>query len=329
MITFPNKKILITGGAGYIGSHLCLALTDSQADVAIIDNLSTGFTSNIQFGTLHTIDLGDWPATDALVQSFQPDAVIHFAGSIVVPDSVSNPIQYYQNNTANSLHLIQSCVKHGVPALLFSSTAAVYGIPESGSCSEASPTHPINPYGQSKRMTEQMLHDIANASHLRYVALRYFNVAGAHPSGACGQRQPNATHLIKIIAQVLSGTRDSLRVFGTDYPTPDGTCIRDYIHVCDLANAHVLALDYLFNGGASTHFNCGYSNGYSVRDVVQTAQRLFGTFPVIDDSRRDGDPPQLIADATKIRQTLGWTPTHNTLSDIIASAVHFERTLAP
>ena len=326
-MNFSNKRILITGGAGYIGSHICLALKDTQADVAIIDNLSTGFKDNICYGDLHTIDLNDWDKTTAFIKSYQPDAVVHFAGSIVVPESVQNPILYYQNNTSNSLNLIRACADHQVPNFLFSSTAAVYGIPDTGICNEASPTNPINPYGRSKLMTEWMLEDAANATDLNYVALRYFNVAGAHPSGQCGQRMKSATHLIKIIAQVLAGSRQQMSVFGTDYPTPDGTCIRDYIHVCDLANAHVLALQYLFNGGTSDVFNCGYSAGFSVNDVINTAQTLFGDFPVINEPRRAGDPPQLIAASDKIKQTLNWVPSMQNLKTIIQSAVEFEQSL--
>lgn len=324
---FSNKRILVTGGAGYIGSHICLELSKTNAEVVIIDNLSTGFQENITYGTLHSIDLSDWDATSNLVESFQPDAVIHFSGSIVVPESVSDPVKYYQNNTANSLNLIQACIAHRVSNFLFSSTAAVYGIPDTGICSESSATAPINPYGRSKLMTEWMLEDASNASDLNYVALRYFNVAGAHPNGQCGQRMKDATHLIKIISQVLAGTRNQMSVFGTDYPTPDGTCIRDYIHVCDLANAHILALDYLFKGGKSDIFNCGYSKGFSVKEVIDTAQQLFGNFKVIEDARRDGDPPQLIAESEKIKQILNWKPQYQDLSGIIQSAVEFEQQL--
>ena len=324
---FSSKKILVTGGAGYIGSHVCLALQDTNADVAIIDNLSTGFKSNICYGALHQIDLNNWPETTDFIASFKPDAVVHFAGSIVVPESVSDPIKYYQNNTANTLNLIRSCIEHTVPNFLFSSTAAVYGIPEAGICSESSDTSPINPYGRSKLMTEWMLEDAAKASDLNYVALRYFNVAGAHANGKCGQRMKSATHLIKIIAQVLAGSRDKMSIFGNDYPTPDGTCIRDYIHVCDLANAHILALNYLFDGGQSDIFNCGYSAGFSVKEVIETAQQLFGNFTVINEPRRAGDPPQLIAESAKIKQHLNWTPQFQDLSEIIKSAVEFEKQL--
>ena len=326
-MNFKNKRILVTGGAGYIGSHICLALKDTESDVAIIDDLSTGFESNISYGTFHNIDLNNWQIITDFIATFKPDAVVHFAGSIVVPESVQDPLKYYQNNTANSLNLIRSCIQHNVSNFLFSSTAAVYGIPETGICSESSATMPINPYGRSKLMTEWMLEDTAKAAELNYVALRYFNVAGAHPSGHCGQRMKNATHLIKIIAQVLSGTREKMSIFGNDYSTPDGTCIRDYIHVCDLANAHLLALDYLFKGGTSDIFNCGYSNGFSVKEVIDTAKSIFGDFNVIDEPRRAGDPPQLIAASDKIKTTLGWTPQYQDLSGIIQSAVEFEKKL--
>ena len=327
-MNFKNKRILVTGGAGYIGSHVCLALKDTHADVAIIDDLSTGFEPNICYGTLHKIDLNNWLETTRFIAEFKPDAVVHFAGSIVVPESVEDPLKYYQNNTANSLNLIRSCVQHNVPNFLFSSTAAVYGIPETGICSETSSTNPINPYGRSKLMTEWMLADTAAATNLNYVALRYFNVAGAHQSGQCGQRMKNATHLIKIIAQVLAGTRDKMSIFGTDYPTPDGTCIRDYIHVCDLANAHILALNYLFEGGKSDIFNCGYSDGFSVKAVIDVSKELFGDFTVIDEPRRAGDPPQLIAASDKIKKTLGWTPDYQDLHGIIKSAVEFEKKIS-
>jgi UDP-glucose 4-epimerase len=320
-----KKRVLVTGGAGYIGAHVCHALLPRQYDVAIIDNLSTGFRSNIQHGDLHLIDLNEWNHVNQFIAEYKPDAVIHFAGSIVVPESVKNPLKYYQNNTANTLNLIRSCIANHVKNILFSSTAAVYGIPESGICIETDPLKPINPYGRSKLMTEMMLDDVASSSELNYVALRYFNVAGAHESKQMGQRMPEATHLIKIIAQVLTGKRDRLSIFGTDYSTPDGTCIRDYIHVCDLANAHVLALNYLLDGGKSTVFNCGYAKGFSVQDVVNAAKKQFGDFKVLYGERREGDPPQLIANADQIKATLGWQPTCNDLDLIIQSAVEFEK----
>ncbi|MGC6367736.1 MAG: UDP-glucose 4-epimerase GalE [Candidatus Marinamargulisbacteria bacterium] len=327
-MNFNNKRILITGGAGYIGSHVCLALKQTQATIAIVDNLSTGFESNIHFGTLHNIDLNDWQNIDQFIENFKPDAVIHFAGSIVVPESVKHPLKYYQNNTANTLNLIRSCEKHHVNNILFSSTAAVYGIPTSGICSETDDLKPINPYGRSKLMTELMLADSAAASNLNYVALRYFNVAGAHESKQLGQRMPDATHLIKIIAQVLTGKRTGMSIYGSDYPTPDGTCIRDYIHVCDLAHAHVLALNYLLEGGESTVFNCGYSKGFSVKEVVDAAKQQFGEFSVIESDRRAGDPPQLIANSERIQNILNWTPSHNDLDLIIRSAIEFEQTIS-
>ncbi len=324
---FSNKRILITGGAGYIGSHVNLALKETNADVVVVDNLSTGFTENIHYGTFKQLDLSNWKLTSEFIKSFKPDAVVHFAGSIVVPESVKIPLNYYQNNTANSLNLIQSCQLASVPHFLFSSTAAVYGIPENGICSENNLLSPINPYGRSKLMTEQMLSDTALSSDLTYVALRYFNVAGAHPSKKLGQRMPDATHLIKIIAQVLTKKREYLAVFGNNYDTPDGTCIRDYIHVCDLANAHVLALNYLFNNGASTIFNCGYSRGYSVQEVITAAKQLFGDFQVTNEDRREGDPPVLIADSTKIQTLLEWQPEYNNIDHIIKSAIEFESLL--
>jgi UDP-glucose 4-epimerase len=324
---WSDRRILVTGGAGYIGSHVCKALQATRAPVVIIDNLSTGFKKNIPYGTLMPMDLSHWPDTDAAIADIQPHAIIHFAGSIVVPESVQQPMKYYHNNTANSLHLMQCAVKHNVKHFLFSSTAAVYGIPVSGYCNETDPLVPINPYGHSKLMTEQMLTDVSNASAMTTCALRYFNVAGAHPCKKMGQRMPDATHLIKIIAQVITKKRSHLTVFGTDYPTPDGTCIRDYIHVCDLADAHVLALDYLFSGGESTVFNCGYSQGFSVHDVIHAAKSQFGAFDVIESDRRLGDPPSLIANAARIQSELGFSPKHNNLHGIIQSAIEFEKSL--
>lgn len=321
---FSKKRIIVTGGAGYIGSHVCLALKKTNADVLILDNLSTGFQSNIQYGKLHQLDLNDWEKTEKVIQSFQPHAIIHFAGSIVVPESVKDPLKYYQNNTANSLNLIKCCNNHNINHFLFSSTAAIYGIPHNGICNEDDLPAPINPYGQSKLMTEHMLNDASQAGKFSYVALRYFNVAGAHESKKLGQRMPDATHLIKIIAQVITKKREALSIFGNDYPTDDGTCIRDYIHVWDLATAHVLALDYLFNQGKSRVFNCGYSHGYSVTEVVQAAKQIFGEFPVIESGRRAGDPPILIANASRIQNELGWKPEFNDIHAIIKSAIEFE-----
>ena len=324
-MNFKKKRVLVTGGAGYIGAHVCHSLLPTQCDVAIIDNLSTGFKSNIQHGDLHHIDLNEWNNVTAFIANYKPDAIIHFAGSIVVPESVKNPLKYYQNNTANTLNLIRSCIANNVKNFLFSSTAAVYGVPDTGICTESDSLMPINPYGRSKLMTEMMLEDAASSNDLNYVALRYFNVAGAHESKQMGQRMPDATHLIKIIAQVLTKKRKEMAIFGFDYPTPDGTCIRDYIHVCDLAQAHVLALNYLLDGGKSAVFNCGYSKGFSVQEVVNAAKKQFGDFNVLHGERRDGDPPQLIANADRIKTTLGWQPIHNDLDLIIQSAVEFEK----
>ena len=326
-MNFKKKRVLVTGGAGYIGAHVCQSLQPTQCDVAIIDNLSTGFESNIQNGELHPIDLNEWDSINQFIAEYKPDAVIHFAGSIVVPESVKNPLKYYQNNTDNTLNLIRSCIANNVKHFLFSSTAAVYGIPDTGICTESDHLKPINPYGRSKLMTEMMLEDIASSSNLNYVALRYFNVAGAHESKQMGQRMPDATHLIKIIAQVLTKKRKEMAIFGFDYPTPDGTCIRDYIHVWDLAHAHVLALNYLLDGGKSAVFNCGYSKGFSVQEVVNAAKKQFGDFNILHGERRDGDPPQLIANADQIKAILGWQPKYNNLDLIIQSAVEFEKTI--
>jgi UDP-glucose 4-epimerase len=304
-----------------------MALKDTGASVLVVDNLSTGFRENLHYGDCVVLDLADRDRLNRCFHDFKPDAVLHIAGSIVVPESVRDPITYYYNNTMNSLNVIDACLNNRIGHFLFSSTAAVYGIPPEGICAESAPLCPINPYGHTKAMTERMLADTAEASSLRYVALRYFNVAGAHPSLQLGQRMPDATHLIKIIAQVITQKRASLSVFGTDYPTPDGTCIRDYIHVCDLADAHVRALDWLLSGGKSLTLNCGYSRGFSVNEVIKTAEDLYGPFPVTAADRRPGDPPQLIANADRIRSTLNWTPRYDGLSRIIQSAVEFEKSL--
>lgn len=319
-------KLLITGGAGYIGSHVLKALGSQGHDIIIYDNLSTGHKEAITSGELIVGDLSDKAKLDALFQHHHFEAVLHFAGSIVVPESVADPLKYYQNNTINSHYLISLCEKYKVNNFIFSSTAAVYGMPDDGVCREDSKLAPINPYGQSKLMTEHMLHDLAFSSEFRYVALRYFNVSGADPEGRIGQSFPEATHLIKVACEVAVGKRGSIKVFGTDYPTPDGTCVRDYIHVSDLADAHVKALEYLASGGKSEVLNCGYGHGFSVREVLNRVKEITGKDIKIEDSpRRPGDPASLTATAKKIHHVIHWKPKYDDLSLIIKSAYEWEK----
>ncbi|MGE0232125.1 MAG: UDP-glucose 4-epimerase GalE [Flavobacteriaceae bacterium] len=319
--------ILVTGGAGYIGSHMVLALADAGQKVVVVDNLSTGVKENVDDrAELITADAGDQPLMEALMRRRGIEAVIHFAGSIVVPDSIADPLGYYRNNTVTSRALIEAAVRSGVKHFIFSSTAAVYGMPDVNPVVETAPTRPISPYGTSKLMTEMMLADAAFAHELTYVALRYFNVAGADPEGRTGQSTPQATHLIKVACQAALGQRPALSLFGTDYDTPDGTCVRDYIHVSDLADAHLLALAHLTGGGASGIFNCGYGHGYSVREVIGAVKRVSGVdFPVHEEARRPGDPASLVAGAGRIRETLGWKPQHDNLDEIVRHAFSWER----
>ncbi len=319
-------KILITGGAGYIGSHVVKALGQSGHELIIYDNLSTGHSQAVTYGKLVVGDLSDTLRLEELFKEENFEAVLHFAGSIVVPESVSNPVKYYQNNTVNSLSLITLCGKYKVHKFIFSSTAAVYGMPENGVCSEGSTLAPINPYGQSKLMTEFMLKDISNASDLRFVILRYFNVAGADVDGRIGQSFPEATHLIKVACEVATGKRKSINVFGTDYPTPDGTCIRDYIHVSDLADAHVKALEYLARGGASEILNCGYGHGQSVKEVLSRVKEITGKeISIISSERRPGDACSLTSEASRIGKVIGWKPKYDDLNIIIKSAYEWEK----
>lgn len=324
-----QSRVLVTGGAGYIGSHVLHALTDAGIPAVTIDNLSTGRRAAVPEAVpLVEGDIGSADLLERVIREHAVDAVMHFAGSIVVPESVTNPIAYYRNNTLNSLTLLDTCVRLGIDKFVFSSTAAVYGAPETVPVGEDTPTLPINPYGASKLMTEQMLRDVGAAHGLRSVILRYFNVAGADPAGRTGQATPAATHLIKVACQALLGQRPALSIFGTDYPTPDGTCIRDYIHVSDLADAHVLALLHLRRGGESLLLNCGYGRGASVQEVVRTLEKVSGeTVPASFAPRRAGDPPQLVAGATRIRESLGWVPKHDDLEVIVRNALDWERSL--
>jgi UDP-glucose 4-epimerase len=321
--------VLVTGGAGYIGSHMVLALTDAGHDVVVLDNLTTGFPWVIALSAkLVEGDIADEALVEKLIAAHAIDAVVHFAGSIVVPDSVTDPLGYYLNNTVKSRALLAAVVKAGVKNFIFSSTAAVYGNPETQPVFETAKPAPISPYGTSKLMTELMLHDSHLAYGLNYVALRYFNVAGADPQGRSGQSSPRATHLIKVACQTVLGQRASMDVFGTDYDTPDGTCLRDYIHVSDLIAAHMCALEHLRKGGASGIFNCGYGKGYSVLEVIGAVEKASGA-PVNRRlvPRRAGDPAAIVAEASRVREILGWQPKHADLDFIVASALTWERHL--
>lgn len=321
-------KILVTGGAGYIGSHVVKQLGEKNIDVVVVDNLSTGHSWAVLHGELVKADLADEAALEQLFSRHDFDAVMHFAAHIVVPESVREPLKYYSNNTANTLQLLRVCHKHKIKRFVFSSTAAVYGIPESTLINESFPLAPINPYGASKMMSERMLMDLATASDMRYVIFRYFNVAGANKDGRIGQATPEATHLIKVACETALGKRPYMEVFGTDYPTEDGTCIRDYIHVDDLARAHLDAVDYLKGGGESTVLNCGYGHGASVNEVIETVKRVSGTdFEVRISGRREGDPPSLMAVNNKIIDTLGWQPQYDNLEYIVRSAYEWEKQL--
>lgn len=322
--------ILVTGGAGYIGSHMVHALTDCGEDVVVLDNLSTGFWWAVApKAKLVEGDIGDEALLSRLMSEHRFDAVVHFAGSIVVPDSMRDPLGYYLNNTVKSRALLAAAVKAQVPRFIFSSTAAVYGNPKTRPVFEDEAPAPISPYGCSKLMTEWMLRDTHAAHGLQYVALRYFNVAGADPQGRTGQSTPRATHLIKVACQTALGQRGQLEVFGTDYDTPDGTCLRDYIHVSDLIAAHVDALTYLRNGGTSGIFNCGYGTGYSVLEVIRAVEQVTGAaLPVKMTGRREGDPAAIVAGAERIRSELGWQPRHADLGFIVESALGWERKLA-
>ena len=322
-------KVLVTGGAGYIGSHVVLELLDGGHQVVIVDDLSTGRREFVDpRARLVVCDIADQGQVPALIHDQSIEAVLHFAGSIVVPESVDNPLKYYLNNAAKTRTLIEFCIDAGVKHFVFSSTAAVYGEPDEIPVVETTPTIPINPYGRSKLMTEWMLQDTAAAHEFEFAALRYFNVAGADPEGRTGQATPNATHLLKVTTQVALGLRPQLSIFGTDYPTGDGTCIRDYIHVSDLAAIHVKALQYLAEGGSSCILNCGYGEGFSVRQVVDAVRRASGVeFPVCDGPRRAGDPAELIADPSRLHRTFDWKPSHADLDHIVETALQWERHL--
>jgi UDP-glucose 4-epimerase len=320
-------RILITGGAGYIGSHVLKALGTQGHDITVVDNLSTGFAKAVRYGKLIEADLSDRAKMESIFEAGKFEGVLHFAGSIVVPESVTEPLRYYQNNTINSHFLMTLCEKFKVKYFIFSSTAAVYGMPKDGICREDSELYPINPYGQSKLMTEHMLRDLAFANKtFKYIALRYFNVAGADPEGRIGQSFPKATHLIKAACEAATGKRAQMDLFGTDYPTKDGTCVRDYIHVSDLADAHVKALEFLEKGGESQPLNCGYGHGFSVKEVISRVKEITGVnFKVNEQPKRAGDPASLTAESSRLSRLTGWKPKYDDLNFIIKSAFEWEK----
>jgi len=324
----PKTRILVTGGAGYIGSHVVKQLGDAGHDVTVLDDLSTGRREAVLSGELVVGDLADAALLDTVLGQGRFDAVMHFAGSIVVPESVTDPLKYYANNTANTLNLLGACVRHGVKRFIFSSTAAVYGMAGQALVSEDDPPAPINPYGASKMMSERMIADVAVAHPLKYVILRYFNVAGAEAGGRLGQSGGVATHLIRVACQTALGLRSEMTIFGDDYPTPDGTCIRDFIHVEDLGRAHLEALGYLRRGGDSAVLNFGYGRGYSVREVIAAVKQVSGVdFAVRIGERRAGDPARLVAANERLKAVFGWQPHGTGLDEIARSALAWEKRL--
>jgi len=320
--------ILVTGGAGYIGSHVVRQLGERGEQVVVLDNLSSGFRSAVLHGALVIGNTGDMDLVSRVLREHRVETVMHFAAHTIVPESVENPLKYYGNNTAATRNLLQCCHEAGVKHFVFSSTAAVYGIPESGVASEETATSPINPYGWSKLMTEQMLRDLSAVTPLKHVILRYFNVGGSDPGGRIGHSAPTATLLTKVACQHAVGVRPQVYVYGTDYATPDGTGIRDYIHVEDLAAAHLDALRYLRSGGTPVTLNVGYGRGYSVRELLNTVQKIHGQpLKIVEAPRRAGDPPTLVARAEKVRTVLGWQPKNDSLDIIVRSQLGWEKKL--
>jgi UDP-glucose 4-epimerase len=323
-----KPAILVTGGAGYIGSHVVQQLGAAGERVVVLDNLARGFREAVTAGELVVGDVGDYALVSRLLTEFAVETVMHFAAHTIVPESVADPLKYYRNNTCATRSLLQACVENGVKNVVFSSTAAVYGLPAEGYAEETTPTQPINAYGTSKLMSEWMLRDVAAATPLRYVALRYFNVAGSDPTGRIGQATQGATLLTKVACEAIVGKRSHVSIFGSDYPTPDGTGVRDYLHVVDLASAHLNALTYLRDGGPSVTLNVGYGHGYSVREVLRMVEACADQALVIrEEARRAGDPPYLVARADRIRAELGWHPRYDDLEAIVSSSLAWERKL--
>ncbi len=319
-------KVLVTGGAGYIGSHTVKKLGESGFDVVTLDDLSKGFREAVLYGDFYQGDVADSDLVTNIIKTHSIDSVIHFAALTIVPESVEKPLLYYASNTCKTRCLLETCQSNGIKHFIFSSTAAVYGIPDSGECDEQAQLAPINPYGMSKLMSENMLRDLSKSSSLRHIILRYFNVAGSDPDGKIGQSTPNATLLVKVACEAAMGKRDKLHIFGTDYDTPDGTGVRDYIHVSDLAAAHVDALNYLKAEGESATLNCGYGRGLSVREIIDTVERLHGSPIAVEESpRRAGDPPSLIAVAERVREILSWIPKHNDIETIVKTSLDWEK----
>jgi UDP-glucose 4-epimerase len=327
-LSSASSSILVTGGAGYIGSHVVRQLGEAGERLVVLDNLSKGFRQAVTHGEFVVGDVGDRALIERVLAEHRVETVMHFAAHTIVPESVALPLKYYGNNTCATRGLIEACLAAKVRYFVFSSTAAVYGIPDGGRADESSPTRPINPYGTSKLMSEWMLRDAAAVNPLRYVALRYFNVAGSDPGGRIGQSTPGATLLTKVACEAMVGKRDHVSIFGTDYPTPDGTGVRDYLHVEDLAAAHLRALEYLRADGASVTLNVGYGHGYSVREVLAMVEKLGGRrLDVREEPRRPGDPAVLVAQADRIRRELGWKPRYDDLEAIVSTSLAWERKL--
>lgn len=330
-MSVENKNIIVTGGAGYIGSHAVWALIDAGAHVTVVDNLTTGHRWAVPGqAEFFEGDIGDAAFMNEVLSSRDFHGIMHFAGSIIVPESVENPLKYYRNNTVATRNLLECAVTHAVPYFIFSSTAAVYGVPDVAQVSEETPKSPINPYGMSKLMSEAMLADVSKAHGLNYAALRYFNVSGADPEGRTGQSTDGATHLIKVACEAALGKRDGVAIFGTDYPTEDGTGVRDYIHVSDLVSAHVAALNHLIaHPGENLTMNLGYGRGFSVRDVLDAVEKVADTsLHIREEGRRAGDPAELVSDVTRLKETLDWQAQNDDLEQIISNALSWEKHLS-